>query len=84
MVGQDGQLSPNWGTIKPCRFLVEGDKIPFKHSLRSFPPPVHLVFLFYLENRCSKNMVFLLSTEGKKWSLHYQYTQIRGKMWGKV
>jgi len=29
-------------------------------------------------------MVFLLSTEDKKWSLHYQYTQIRGKMWGKV
>jgi len=29
-------------------------------------------------------MVFLLSAEGKKWSLRYLYTQIGGKRWEKV
>ena len=26
-------------------------------------------------------MVLLISTEGKKWSLHYHHTQIGGKKW---
>ena len=29
-------------------------------------------------------MVFLLSTEGKKWSLHYHNPQICGKRWEEV
>jgi len=29
-------------------------------------------------------MVFLLSSGGKKWSLHYHYTGNGGKKWGRV
>jgi len=31
-----------------------------------------------------KKLVLTLSTEGKKWSLRYHYTHIRGKKWGKM
>ena len=29
-------------------------------------------------------MVFLIPSEGKKWSLHYNHTGIGGKKWGSV
>lgn len=61
---------------------LKGDKVPLKHSLRSFPRVLYLVLLFYLENIYSKKVVFLIVSEGKKWSLHYSEHHIGGEKWG--
>jgi len=48
-------------------FVEEG----VKHSLRSLHAGSHLLILFLLGNKDSKNMVLTLSSGGKKWSLHH-------------
>jgi hypothetical protein len=42
---------------------------------------MYYILLFYLENRGSKKMVPLLSTEGKKWSLRICEGEYGGKKW---
>lgn len=55
-----------------------------KTLVNSFPRVLHLLLLFSLGFIYSKKLVFLLASEGKKWSFYICSNHIGGKKWGKM